>query len=1039
MRQLFLLCSFSTCLGLSASLLLSGCKGAEEVVADPSPLLEVEETERYDLPGLSRPAYVLRTEANIPHVYAANAEDLARVHGFVVARDRYFMMDLSRRLSQGRLSELLGDAALDTDIESRMTGMTAVAANVLGGVTDSQRARMAAYAEGINAYVDLVTEGELDPPSEYAIAAPLLGVNDPFELMEPFSDADIAAMAATIVYELGYETGDAGDGAAFATIDELYLDAAYGDTRRAGVLDDVWGRVHPVHDVVSAPGWGTADGGSSARSSAPDPARVPHVPASVRERLERTLPGIQRRNLRDHDVGFGSNAWAVMGSHSSDGRSLLAGDGHLPLTVPSLFYQIGLDNEHLGESGTHQMGLVIPGLPVLAVGTNGQVAWSQTQLMGDITDWYAEELQLDDAGYPAATLFQGEWRDLVTVPEAYQVADVPLLGSEGRSESWDRFTTFDGRWITEIEGREVDPDQAEKLLEGESIVRVLGGYVVPSDTDGDGLVTAISFDYTGFEAGSMLASVDGFGHAADVWELRDATRGLVGYSQNVLASDANGSVLYTGYQAVPCREYLPREESGAWQAGAHPGLLLDGTQYGAFEIPVVDQRVDEGSSDPYECVVPFDEYPMSVDPPEGYVLTANNDIGDISTDNSLTNDPWYVGGPWAEGYRAERIDERLAAAVEQGSADLDEMEALQADTASTMAPQYVPLFLDTIALARELADESPDPQSPDGRIAAMYEADAAAWDEVESRLAAWQEADYPTPAGVQTFYSTVEPGDEEHAVATMIFSTWMARFVRNTFDDEGFPGLWRPSGSTGETRLLWLMVQGRGPDNPSGLSSWHPDLEESVFFDVLGTEEVESGDEIAALALADTLSRLRAKPSDDFEGGFGTDEMSEWLWGLRHYVHFDSILGEFLSGSEFDALTEPFSITTDQLPLAESVGSGDPLLGLDHFPRPGTQFAVDAANPGLDGDTFDYGSGPVFRMIIALGPDGVEGRNILPGGQSALTDSPHFADQAALWLANETVPMRFSVEEVVAGATGRESFWPTSLPTASRQVSEGSR
>jgi acyl-homoserine lactone acylase PvdQ len=65
-------------------------------------------------------------------------------------------------------------------------------------------------------------------------------------------------------------------------------------------------------------------------------------------------------------------------------------------------------------------------------------------------------------------------------------------------------------------------------------------------------------------------------------------------------------------------------------------------------------------------------------------------------------------------------------------------------------------------------------------------------------------------------------------------------------------------------------------------------------------------------------------------------------------------------------------------------------------------------------------------MVFALGPDGVDGLNILPGGQSALTDSPFFADQAASWLGNEAWPLRFAVSEVTAGATGREVLMPSS-------------
>jgi acyl-homoserine lactone acylase PvdQ len=63
-------------------------------------------------------------------------------------------------------------------------------------------------------------------------------------------------------------------------------------------------------------------------------------------------------------------------------------------------------------------------------------------------------------------------------------------------------------------------------------------------------------------------------------------------------------------------------------------------------------------------------------------------------------------------------------------------------------------------------------------------------------------------------------------------------------------------------------------------------------------------------------------------------------------------------------------------------------------------------------------------LVIVLDHGVVRGQNIIPGGQSGLTDSPHFADQAALWLGNETLPLRFSVPDVVAGAAGREVYRP---------------
>jgi penicillin amidase len=223
------------------------------------------------------------------------------------------------------------------------------------------------------------------------------------------------------------------------------------------------------------------------------------------------------------------------------------------------------------------------------------------------------------------------------------------------------------------------------------------------------------------------------------------------------------------------------------------------------------------------------------------------------------------------------------------------------------------------------------------------------------------------------------------------------------------------------------MFEGRGADNPGELASWNPETGESAYWDILDSEAIETSHEVVLLALTDALDFLASDPSGPGAGGFGTDDMDQWLWGLRHTVRFESVLAEFLGdSSSFSALTDQFSITPDVIPLADGLTPDDPRYGLEGFPRPGDTESVDAANFGFSRDRFTYGSGPVFRMVFSLGPDGVDGLNILPGGQSALTDSPFFADQAASWLGNEAWPIRFTVAEVTAGGSGREVLMPSS-------------
>jgi len=992
------------------------------------PFAELDADETWYLPELQGDAWVVRTTGSIPYAYAENRADLARISGFALARDRFVMIDLVRRSGAGTLSGLLGQDALPIDVEARTMGMVRVAEQFTAVTNEDPElvAVLDGYVDGINAYVEAVKAGDLPVPSEFELLGPLIGADDPSDLLEPFTREDMGAMGATIVYNLGFETTDVGRAANYERLDTAFAGAPEEALRTAGLREDIWENARPPHDICSAPGWGTVR-----RSATPIPVgtpRTPRVHPDVLNRLDKRMKRFEARMGHDRDSGWGSNAWAVAGTHTTDGRSLLAGDGHLPLSVPSFFYSLGMDTSVLGGGDTTQVGLVLPGLPTMAVGTNGKVAWSQTQLFGDITDWYAEELVLDSNGAPSATVFQGGEQPVVPIDEDYEIANVAILGSVGRTETWTRYTTFDGRMITSIEGRTASAD--EVLADGETLLLLGDDYIVPGDVDGDGIVSAVSVDHTGFDDGNILRASDNFGHAGSVQEFQEETKRLLAYSQSIIVSDSAGSVLYTGYQAVPLRGYLPRNGDGTFMEGADPTRLIDGTQYQGFTIPLdADGKVDETSTDPYQQLVPFEAYPQVIDPPQGYVLTANNDIGCISTDGTLWNDPFYIGGPWLEGFRAERIDELLADAVDTNTADLAAMSRIQGDHESTVAALFLPIFLDSFETSRTIASGTMfAPDSVDGRIHDRYAANEARFEEAIARLEAWQDAGRPARSGVETFYNPVEAGDLDHSVATSLWHAWISAAMDRILNEEAFPGVYYPTGDTGRTRTLIAMFDGRGASNPLDLASWNPATEESIFFDIKDTPELETSDEVLLIALEQALNDLEAPETDPGFGGYGTDDMSQYLWGLRHMVKFESLLAEaFGSDPTFAFLVEPFNINTEVLPLADDIPGSDPRADLPWFPRHGDHLNVDAGNPGFGAGDHTYGSGPVFRMAIALGPDGAEGVNMLPGGQSGLNDSEHFADQAALWLGNETWPMHTDLDAVLGDAIRIEYFPKTGL------------
>jgi hypothetical protein len=166
----------------------------------PAPLDTVEETVRRTIPELSAHAYVVRVEHDVPHVYAENRLDAWRVLGFVMAQDRFFQMELTSRLSQGTLSELLGDAALDADLESRMTGTRKLVDVYLDSANADEAAEMDAFAEGVNGYLSAVRNRTINPPRELMLAYIFFGLTSVNDLLVDWDRRDVAATGATVQY-----------------------------------------------------------------------------------------------------------------------------------------------------------------------------------------------------------------------------------------------------------------------------------------------------------------------------------------------------------------------------------------------------------------------------------------------------------------------------------------------------------------------------------------------------------------------------------------------------------------------------------------------------------------------------------------------------------------------------------------------------------------------------------------------------------------------------------------------------------------------
>jgi penicillin G amidase len=95
----------------------------------------------------------------------------------------------------------------------------------------------------------------------------------------------------------------------------------------------------------------------------------------------------------------GSNAWAVSGTHTADGKPMLANDPHLAYGIPGTWHLV-----HLKAPGLNVSGAALPGLPCVISGHNEQIAWGETNLQTDVLDIYGERLDEKTGRY----LYQGK-------------------------------------------------------------------------------------------------------------------------------------------------------------------------------------------------------------------------------------------------------------------------------------------------------------------------------------------------------------------------------------------------------------------------------------------------------------------------------------------------------------------------------------------------------------------------------------------------------------------------------------------------------
>lgn len=316
------------------------------------------------LKGITGEVTVYRDQYGIPHLYATNDDDLYRAVGFVMAQDRLWQMDILRRLTSGRLSELLGEKMLNTDLLMRSLRITEKSEKLLAGLDPAVRKALEAFSEGVNHYMQ-----KYPLPPEFKI----LGYHP--EPWEPVNSINL----------IGYMSWDL----TTPWENEVVLQKVMQE------VDEDW-HAELKPDLVKQPTPIISD------YQVPD-----HISLNLLTDAKNVLKEL------GIEIFHGSNNWAVSGQKSTSGKPMLANDMHLGYNIPGIWYQMHL----VSENSLNVTGVAVPGQPFIISGHNDSIAWGMTNVMLDDMDFYIETVNEDSTRY----LLDGEWKDLEVRKETIRI------------------------------------------------------------------------------------------------------------------------------------------------------------------------------------------------------------------------------------------------------------------------------------------------------------------------------------------------------------------------------------------------------------------------------------------------------------------------------------------------------------------------------------------------------------------------------------------------------------------------------------------
>ena len=575
------------------------------------------------VPGLHDAVAVARDANGILQIVATDPHDLFMAQGYAHAQERMWQMEVWRHISSGRLSELFGESTLGKDKYIRTLGWTQAAQRDLEAMPEDARNALQWYADGVNAWITDQHGSFSFPFVVTALKSGLGGVGG--YTPAPWTAADSAAWGKVQAWNLG--------GNMDTEIFRMLADARLGDPARTDQLFPAYAQGAPVITPSGLQGSGGAGADKPAIAQGRAGSQTAAAPGGASTLTAADAAAWQ--DLAATDAG-------ILALAGLDRGAGLVGD-----------HGIGSNNWVVSGAKSASGGALLANDPHL--GFSEPSVWIMNGL-------HCREVDADCPYDVVGVSFPG-------VPAV-------ILGHNARI-AWG--ATNVGPDVQDLFRETVDPnDPTHYLYKGKSVafetrtetINVAGGDPVTMTvrSTGHGPVLndvedrlkdqpPITMEWTSTkEPDGAFASIFHLNTAATFEDFRKALSTYGSPSQNFVYADVDGHIGYQMPGLIPIR------------AGEKSG-----------------DRMRDGASGDQEWTgyITFDDLPWQLDPPSGFIVSANNEAVDA-------NYPYFVASDWDPGFRAQRITDLLA--KKKGGLTTADLRAIEMDSHPLRSDTIMPFL-----------------------------------------------------------------------------------------------------------------------------------------------------------------------------------------------------------------------------------------------------------------------------------------------------------------------------------------------------------